>query len=479
MREKSDRAHVCQRQCSWGRSVCLLILCVLPLACEENSFDESGGGEARRDLAPAEQGSPRADQRLDGDAPEFQGADMLPTPECLTALEPLLLDREGCLFFGPLWSRTEGSWLESPARWFIEESPEGSDLQLWIAAPEESEAIELSLFGFVADRHLRLGHQSWGYSGPILTGPALATGGDQRLLAREGQTGDPAFAEPSTSYGVGLLQAGEDGPGLLWGALDSEEVQSVFAAARLDESAAGDPSTAIELRLRLGFDPLPLPVSAHPPEEPPPGGSRWLGPWRLAAFEGLEGAAAALDAQREAISALLSIPEPRRPAGGWFTWNEHFEEIDEALILANIEAAEAHLAPAELPLIEIDDGWQRGWGDWRFNEAFPRGLEEISAEVEARGLTLGIWMAPFLIERSVAEALEIPTEHLLREPESGAPIIHRIIGNPRPYHLLDASHPEAMRLVTEPLRSLREAGSASSNSTSSTGACSLGSVMSR
>ena len=63
-------------------------------------------------------------------------------------------------------------------------------------------------------------------------------------------------------------------------------------------------------------------------------------------------------------------------------------------------------------------------------------------------------MAPFLVEEDVAALYD----ESIFVHQDGAPLRHRVVGNPRTYMVLDASHPRAMELVTEPLRRLSERG---------------------
>ena len=145
---------------------------------------------------------------------------------------------------------------------------------------------------------------------------------------------------------------------------------------------------------------------------------------------------------------------PHRPDAGWYSWNEHFEEIDEALIADHIERVDTLLAPSDLRLIEVDDGWQQGWGIWEENDRFPNGLQPLIEDATRRGLTFGIWMAPFLVDQEIANLYD-PTLFVHRD---GAPLEHTIIGNPRTYYVLDTSHPDAMSIAVEPLRRLANQG---------------------
>ncbi len=86
---------------------------------------------------------------------------------------------------------------------------------------------------------------------------------------------------------------------------------------------------------------------------------------------------------------------------GWCSWYEHFENISEEIILANLDTADEIKAALPLDLIQIDDGYQTKVGDWlTTREVFPNGIKPIAQEIKAKGFTPGLWMAPFSISQS-------------------------------------------------------------------------------
>ncbi len=111
----------------------------------------------------------------------------------------------------------------------------------------------------------------------------------------------------------------------------------------------------------------------------------------------------------------ISGRSPGAPPTGWSDWYTWYGEATEADILRNLAAAEG----LGLSLLQVDDGWERAWGDWEANAAFPSGTAALAAEIAGRGLTPGIWMAPLLVDRSTATYTENPG-WWVREPGSGA-----------------------------------------------------------
>ena len=81
-----------------------------------------------------------------------------------------------------------------------------------------------------------------------------------------------------------------------------------------------------------------------------------------------------------------------KPPVGWATWYTFYEHIDEDIILGNLEVAEELAANPELEpmtVFQIDDGWQKVWGDWTANEGFPRGMETLGTEIKDAGFDAG------------------------------------------------------------------------------------------
>jgi alpha-galactosidase len=73
--------------------------------------------------------------------------------------------------------------------------------------------------------------------------------------------------------------------------------------------------------------------------------------------------------------------------------------------------------------VQLDDGWQKAWGDWPANAKFPQGLDGFASALDAKGLHAGVWLVPFLVDETAPVATAHP-EWLLTD-EKGRRIARR------------------------------------------------------
>jgi alpha-galactosidase len=109
--------------------------------------------------------------------------------------------------------------------------------------------------------------------------------------------------------------------------------------------------------------------------------------------------------------------------GGYESWYNHYTRIDDTIIardLASIGANDNlinayYLRRGKPTVFQIDDGWERAVGQWEPDAAkFPRGMKALAAEIEAKGMIPGIWIAPLLVTKGCSLFRERP-EWVLRD----------------------------------------------------------------
>lgn len=139
---------------------------------------------------------------------------------------------------------------------------------------------------------------------------------------------------------------------------------------------------------------------------------------------------------------------------GWFSWNRFFESIDEPTLFDQAERLKA-LGDHDLTLIEIDDGWQKAWGDWTPNEKF-RPIDELAKSLRDNGQRLGLWAAPFVVETTLPVVDEHPEWWV--KGADGKPLVHAPFGTPHRLVVVDTTHPDALAWVVQRLVALQQAG---------------------
>lgn len=78
---------------------------------------------------------------------------------------------------------------------------------------------------------------------------------------------------------------------------------------------------------------------------------------------------------------------------GWSTWMSGV--TTESGVIENSDWAAVN--NKNIKLVQIDDGWERGYGNWIPNDNFPNGIAYIANKVHQNGQKLGLWFCPYLV----------------------------------------------------------------------------------
>jgi alpha-galactosidase len=170
-----------------------------------------------------------------------------------------------------------------------------------------------------------------------------------------------------------------------------------------------------------------------------------------------------LTAAREVRAGLRSLLAPVSPRGatsiGWVSWYHFGPWVDQQDVLAHADllASDAH-RDLGYRLVQVDDGWQEAYGEWRPNTKFPGGLRALSEDLARRGQVAGLWTAPFLVSIAARLASEAPDDWFVADPETGERAIdpqHRLFG---PMLVLDASRPAVQAHLRDLFAGFHDAG---------------------
>lgn len=320
------------------------------------------------------------------------------------------------------------------------ETVEGKDMLRFVVSSKQG-PIEAFRIHAVTEGEVMLqqGYQSRSFSGAVVVPEELPLDSGDVPIFDAGESGDPQAEVRGISYGSAVLQSAA-GQHLVMGALSAERATTGIGMQRRDEG--------VEINLVYGAQREPLPTDEDGLIKSEP-------LVLIAAKKANEGLARLVSEITHELPE--GTPSPRRPPGGWFSGNEHFAEVDEALIQGHIDLGAEKLVPRGLPLVAIDDGWERAFGDWEANEKFPSGMEAVATAIKAKGLVAGIWMAPFLVEVTSEAAMTLDPMLFVRG-DGENPTIHRPAGSTRDCYVLDGTNPAAMALATDAVKKLAAAG---------------------
>ncbi len=152
--------------------------------------------------------------------------------------------------------------------------------------------------------------------------------------------------------------------------------------------------------------------------------------------------------------------------GGWESWYNHYNKIDESLILEDLNALNTtenlikcmYIDKKQPVVFQIDDGWQEGTGQWEINKArFPNGFAVLTAKIREKGYIPGLWIAPFIFDYRVPFIKHHP-DWILRDKKGkpipagfnapwGAPIGKEQPAGPHNYFVLDLSRDDVLQYL--------------------------------
>ncbi|HBV44052.1 MAG TPA: alpha-galactosidase [Ruminococcaceae bacterium] len=117
--------------------------------------------------------------------------------------------------------------------------------------------------------------------------------------------------------------------------------------------------------------------------------------------------------------AAMSLPAKKRVdrLTGYTSWYNYFQKIDENIILRDLKGLSR--ARESVNIFQIDDGYEPFVGDWLdYNgRDFPNGMKTIADAVHREGYLVGIWLAPFNVQRGKSRILKEHPDWLIRNPD--------------------------------------------------------------
>ncbi|HET9420982.1 MAG TPA: glycoside hydrolase family 36 protein [Nocardioides sp.] len=119
-----------------------------------------------------------------------------------------------------------------------------------------------------------------------------------------------------------------------------------------------------------------------------------------------DGAVAALTAFGDAFATAAGVTGLRPPPRVWCSWYQYFENITAGDSEENATALDDHGLTVDV--IQIDDGWSRGIGEWLEPSAGFPDMARLVGDLRATGRRVGIWLAPFFVGADSTVARQHP-----------------------------------------------------------------------
>jgi alpha-galactosidase len=155
---------------------------------------------------------------------------------------------------------------------------------------------------------------------------------------------------------------------------------------------------------------------------------------------------AALTAYGDAFARRAGVTTLRPAPRVWCSWYRYFEQVTARDVEENLAAFDDAGLPVEV--VQIDDGWSLGLGEFlRPSAGFPD-LAGLVDRIRSTGRRAGIWLAPFMVGAQTAVAQEHP-EWLLGD--AGRNWGQDMLG-------LDLTHPGVRDYLATSVRRLADLG---------------------
>lgn len=138
---------------------------------------------------------------------------------------------------------------------------------------------------------------------------------------------------------------------------------------------------------------------------------------------------------------------------GWSTWSGYYGNVTEEDVLREARFIARELKPYGMEWVQIDDGYQRAFGDWEGHaDKFPHGMKWLAEQIRALGLKPGLWLAPYAISADTEVAKNHP-DWLLRDVDGNVQKIDPAHQGQAQY-ILDVTHPAARQWLFDLFRTI-------------------------
>ncbi|MDR3147341.1 MAG: alpha-galactosidase [Treponema sp.] len=152
-------------------------------------------------------------------------------------------------------------------------------------------------------------------------------------------------------------------------------------------------------------------------------------------------------------AAFLGARTHKKPLVGWCSWYYYGHRITEQSVMATIKGFKDLKETVPVDVIQIDDGYQKHYGDWDCNEKFPQGFEPWVRGIREAGAMPGIWLAPLIVHNATGLSREHP--EWFQKDQAG-----QLLGDegPEANRPLDPTQPGARAFIRDIIRRKKALG---------------------
>jgi alpha-galactosidase len=129
---------------------------------------------------------------------------------------------------------------------------------------------------------------------------------------------------------------------------------------------------------------------------------------------------------------------------GWWSWTAYYFGLNQGAAITTAEFLAENLKQSGYNYYQIDEGYQYARGEYTTPDAnlFPRGLGYVGDEIRRRGLTFGVWTAPFEVSDR-AWVYQNHKDWLLHNAAGDLIHIGHVTDHNDPLYVLDTTNPGA------------------------------------
>jgi alpha-galactosidase len=144
---------------------------------------------------------------------------------------------------------------------------------------------------------------------------------------------------------------------------------------------------------------------------------------------------------------------------GWWSWTAYYFGLNQGAAITTAEFLAEKLRQSGYSYYQIDEGYQYARGEYTTPDAnlFPRGLAYVGDEIRSRGLTFGVWTAPFEVSER-AWVFQNHKDWLLHNAAGQLIHIGHVTDHNDPLYVLDTTNPGAQAYLKQTYSTLYDWG---------------------